>query len=155
MMEVDVNDLWLTCQRTSGSIKGSIYEIWAHRILSSPGETPLFMRSLTDGRKTEAPIGERTLLLQQTYEQMTQMKTTMYGVPASKTFPTIDAVCLPYFFQMTIQSSHPIKLKPFAKFVCSMVKARSMRREEKIKLVFVVPQGVIDFYVKCVPYSDD
>jgi hypothetical protein len=100
-------------------------------------------------------IDQRTFLLEQTYEEMTNMDTTMYGVPASKIFPAIDAVCLPYFFQMTIQTAHSIKLKPFAAFVYDMIKEGKLMQHEKIKLVFVVPPAAYNFYTKCVPWSDD
>jgi hypothetical protein len=153
--EISLNCLCRTYQNASGSIKGTLYEACAHRILSGRGQTPLFMRSLKDGRTTEDRIGERTLLLEQTYEQKMKINTTTYGVPASRTFPAIDAVCLPYFFQMTIQPSHSIILKPFATFVHHMIASGSMKQEEKIKLVFVVPPAVLDNYTMCVPWSDN
>jgi hypothetical protein len=155
MMEVNAHALWLTYQNTLGSLKGIFYETWAHRILAKCGQTHVCMRNLKDKKTTKHLIGKRTLLLEQTYEQMTNMNDTTYGVPASRTFPVIDAVCLPYFFQMTIQSSHSIKLKPFAKFVYDMIKAGSMMQGQNINLVFVVPLHVIDEYTKCVPWSDD
>jgi hypothetical protein len=147
---VDLNALWLTYQNTPGSMKGILYETWAHRILAKSGQNPVSMRSLKNGNKTEDLIGKRTLLLQQTYEQMTNMDETTYGVPASRTFPAIDAVCVPYFFQMTIQPSHSITLKPFATFVHDMIRLKKLEKDADIKLVFVVPPAVFDDYRRCV-----
>jgi hypothetical protein len=156
MAETNLNSLWLAYHNTPGSIKGILYEAWAHRILSGRGATPLPMQSLKDkNMTTRVVIGQRTLLLEQTYDEMTKKNEATYRVPASKTFATIAAVCLPYFFQMTIQASHSIKLEPFAKFVSDMIKTGSMSKEEKINLVFVVPARVLGWYTKCVPYSDD
>jgi hypothetical protein len=152
MTEIDSTKLWLTYRDTAGSIKGAFYEAWAHKIISGHGTTPLPMQSLEDKNITEhVVIGQRTLLLEQTYDQMVKINVATYCVPASKTFPTIDAVCLPYFFQMTIQPSHSIKLKHFANFVSEMIKAGTIQQEQNINLVFVVPSLVSAEYRKCVP----
>jgi hypothetical protein len=151
MMQVDLELLWMTYEETLGSMKGIFFETWAHRILVERCPNPMPMLRLKNGNSTQNVIGKRTLLLEQTYEQMTNMDKTMYGVPASRTFPAIDAVCLPYFFQMTIQPAHSIKLKPFAAFVYDMIKQGKMMQDEKIKLVFVVPPDVFDQYTTCVP----
>jgi hypothetical protein len=95
MTQVNLDGLWRTYQKASGSIQGSLYEAWAHRILSGSGQTKLSIRSLDKNATNFIEIGDRKLLLQQTYEQMTQMDIRTYGVPASKTFAAIDAVCLP------------------------------------------------------------
>jgi hypothetical protein len=150
MLQFDLNDLWTRYRYTPGSINGSFYEIWAHRVLAKRGRTPVSMRSLKDGNTTEDRIGERTLLLERTYEQMKNMDETTYGVPASRSFPAIDAVCLPYFLQITTQPSHSIMLKPFATFVHEMIRLKKVEKDADIKLVFVVPPAVFDDYTRCV-----
>jgi hypothetical protein len=150
MLKLNLNTLWMTYRETPGSIKGILYETWAHRILAERGRTPVSMRSLQDGNTTKDRIGKRTLLLEQTDEQMTNMNETSYGVPASRTFPAIDAVCLPYFFQMTVQPSHSIRLKLFATFVHEMIRLKKLEKDADIKLVFVVPPDVFDDYKRCV-----
>jgi hypothetical protein len=150
MLEFNLNDLWTAYLCRPGSIKGTLYEAWAHRVLAERGQTPVSMRSLKDGNTTEDRIGERTLLLEQTYKQMANMEETTYGVPASRSFPAIGAVCLPYFLQMTTQPSHSIMLKPFAAFVHKMIRLKRMEKDADIKLVFVVPSAVFDDYKRYV-----
>jgi hypothetical protein len=130
--------------------EGYFLRSMGHRILVKRGQTRMSMQSLQDGNTTKDRIGKRTLLLQQTYEQMTNMNETTYGVPASRTFPAIDAVCLPYFFQMTVQPSRSIMLKPFATFVHDMIRLKKLEKDADIKFVFVVPPYVFDDYKRCV-----
>ena len=94
---------------------------------------------------------------------MTLATPNEYLVPASSIFESIDSVCLPFVFQMTIADKHPIKLNKFAEFLLDLDERQLAAAEmnstattpvlspetlynTEIPFVFVVPEDNMDSF---------
>jgi len=116
------------------AIGGHLFERYAHYYMTNVQEKAVSVRCLSDG-ELEVDQG----VLNGTEDRVTvdgdipALSVGNYYVPASSTFPAVDAWSLRGMFQMTVASSHPVE---FSGKAVDVLRLRSM----PMRLFFVVPE---------------
>lgn len=128
---------------TQGSLKGNIFEWYAHRKLAAGAR--VLERFLDGGsrdeRELDIPAANHSIpTFERAMIDLLRAGENDYLVPADETFESVDAVCLPRFYQMTVRRTHPIKLNNFANFLINLSARSPDPIEGEIPFVLIVPR---------------
>lgn len=134
-------------RRTAGSLKDQLFERYAHFRIAAGAK--VVARSLDEPKREEYDfcVAEATGSLpvfDRTYSDLLNAADNHYLVPASAIFESIDAVCLPNFFQMAVSEAHPIKLARFAEYLITLDEKRRLTGD--IPFIFVIPRSKISSF---------
>jgi len=124
-----------------GSVRGNLFESYAHRVISRGGTFNVHELSQSATRSEEIKVEFSNYKLKE-YKYVSEIENNSYCIPHSKTNEGFDSLVLPNkFFQMTISHTHPIKLKGFRK-------VKDLMDDKDICLYFVVPESTYKNFYK-------
>lgn len=116
----------------TGGLRGNLFEGHAHNILKAGGT--FVRRRLDNGVEDTVDLPARTLQVLLSDADVTTLG-NHYGRPSKKNYESVDSLVLPnMFFQMTVSSSHGIKLHGYNK-----LKAALPPTDQRVQFYFVVP----------------
>jgi hypothetical protein len=130
--------------------RGYIFEVLAHRFFARGG--PAVLRRLSAGGTDEERAGQTITVPARQPHVFSQLRahagpysprwdSDAYNRPLSKSFSAVDAIVFPdTLLQMTVGSSHPVKMAGVATVVDAL-EAAAGNSQREYKLVFVVPSA--------------
>jgi hypothetical protein len=126
-----------------GSIRGHMFEAFAHRQLSRGGDFKI--KSLIDENnfiQTESifPIKRKNAKIFYNTSQIISLGPDDYGLPITKNYQSIDSLIIDnnlYLFQMTVSNSHPVQQQQLLNIINYFP-----GNNKDIYLIFVVPDDI-------------
>lgn len=135
-------------QSALASMRGQVFEAYAHRILAAGGDFKV--RNLSDGLESVLHLEKSTV---QYFWGMDDLPATLdkfqaeYLIPRQGTFPAVDALSQQplMLLQMTVSPSHDVSINGLDKLVsCLDARMAAVPRVNVYDLVFVVPAELYD-----------
>jgi hypothetical protein len=121
-----------SAQPVFASLRGQVFEAYAHRILEKEGSISVRFLDGNGTARESIDIGPRSLKV---FENLEDIGKQDYAIPKAKNFAAVDSVAAPYLaFSMTVSSHHPTVASGLLRILPVIDQGRI--------LVFVVPREI-------------
>lgn len=130
----DLRSAYTLMGKMRGTPLALVFEPYAHFLMCKGGSFTI--RDLHDNKLEELYLdpSEETIFVANTGLDELKIEDKKYYIPNDPTFAVVDAWCQTAMFQMTIDSSHPIK--------SGSVQFKALKGKAPNRIIFVVPLSI-------------